>query len=773
MFTGIVAGTGRCVAVRSGDDGVELEVEAPFLDGTRPGESVAVNGVCLTVTAAEGGRLTFTAVPETLRRTTLGDLRPGDVVNLEPALRWGDPVGGHLVQGHVDGTGTVRALTRRGREVWMAVEAPEALVPFLAPKGSVAVDGVSLTVVTVDGNRFTVALIPHTLERTTLGRRRVGDRVNLEVDGLARHLVRWQAASAAGTGVAGASRRAGDAEAGRASTTHPEAGGAATTHAEARGASTVPPAPGPGRPATPDGAGAGDPVARVEAALTALRAGGMAVVLDDADREGEGDLVVAAQHATPAHVNFMLQWGRGLICAAMAEARCQALDLPLMVDPPGDPMGTPFTVSVDARQGVTTGISAADRARTLRVLADPASRPGDLVRPGHVFPLRARPWGVLQRRGHTEAAVDLMRLAGLEPVAAICEILGPDGEAARPDAIVAWAAYHGLPWVRVSDVLAYRVRRERLVRPVAATRLPTPYGPFRLLAFEYGPSGAVHLALTLGWEGPIPSQDPEGAGGLPAPDGRSGAMTPGGAPAPSDPAPRPAGTDPAPVLVRLHSQCLTGDVFGSLRCDCGDQLQAALAAIAREGRGVLVYLQQEGRGVGLVAKLQAYQLQDGGLDTVEANQALGLPVDARDYAAAAQILRALGVEAVRLLTNNPDKLAQLERYGIRVVERVPLPPVWRRENRRYLLAKRRRLGHWIGGPDEPAGEPGDPGRANAHHPAPAVPGNPRQEAAPSAADGAPAGAGADELAWDGAARDGGDGAPHGGGDGSWRSTRER
>ncbi|HEY8552133.1 MAG TPA: 3,4-dihydroxy-2-butanone-4-phosphate synthase, partial [Thermaerobacter sp.] len=613
MFTGIVAGTGRCVAVRRVDGGVELEVEAPFLDGARPGDSVAVNGVCLTVTAADGGRLTFTAVSETLRRTTLGDLRAGDVVNLEPALRWGEPVGGHLVQGHVDGTGTVRAVARHGGEVRMAVEAPQALVPFLAPKGAVAVDGVSLTVVSVEGNRFTVALIPHTLERTTLGQRRVGDRVNLEVDGLARYLMRWHAVSAGAGGAGPRGRGTGGAEDDAAPDGHGAAG------------------PGPCSSATPDGEGAGDPVARVEAALAALRAGGMAVVLDDADREGEGDLVVAAQHASPAHVNFMLQWGRGLICAAMAESRCQALDLPLMVDPPGDPLGTSFTVSVDARQGVTTGISAADRARTLRVLADPASRPGDLVRPGHVFPLRARPWGVLQRRGHTEAAVDLMRLAGLEPVAAICEILGPDGEAARPDAVVAWAAYHGLPWVRVSDVVAYRVRRERLVRSVAASRLPTPHGPFRLEAFEYLPTGEVHLALTYG---------------IGTTSGRRG---------------------PEPVLVRVHSQCLTGDVFQSLRCDCGDQLRAAMAAIARRGRGVLVYLHQEGRGIGLVPKIQAYERQDRGLDTVEANLALGLPVDARDYAAGAQILRSLGIGAVRLLTNNPDKVAQLERYGIRVV----------------------------------------------------------------------------------------------------------
>ncbi|ADU51529.1 3,4-dihydroxy-2-butanone 4-phosphate synthase [Thermaerobacter marianensis DSM 12885] len=693
MFTGIVAGTGRCLSVRRVPSGVELEVEASFLGDVHPGDSVAVNGVCLTVTAAADGRLTFTAVPETLRVTTLGDLRPGDAVNLEPALRWGQPVGGHLVQGHVDGTGTVRAVTRHGSEVRMEVEAPAALVPFLVPKGSVAVDGVSLTVVSVDGNRFTVALIPHTLQHTTLGRRRAGDRVNLEVDGLARYAIRWYAA-AAGAGHGGPG--AGDGWAG------------AAVHR-----------PGPAGPRPSVGAasgadGAADPVERVQAALAALQAGRMVVVIDDADREGEGDLVVAAQHATPAHVNFMLQWGRGLICAAMAESRCQALHLPLMVDPPGDPMGTPFTVSVDARQGVTTGISAADRARTLRVLADPASRPADLVRPGHVFPLRARPWGVLQRRGHTEAAVDLVRMAGLQPVAAICEILGPDGEAAKPDTLTAWAAYHGLPWVRVSDIVAYRVQREPLVRQVAATRLPTPYGSFRLIAFEYLPTGEVHLALTYGvdatpgpsdrWEGPAPSEEPA-RGAVRSGGGGRGATE---IPVDSPPASGEGKVAGQPVLVRVHSQCLTGDVFQSLRCDCGDQLRAAMAAIAREGRGVLVYLHQEGRSIGLVPKLQAYERQDQGLDTVEANLALGLPVDARDYAAAAQILRFLGIGAVRLLTNNPDKVEQLGRYGIRVAERVPLPPAWHRDNHRYLLAKRDRLGHWIDLPDMEAGEPAAP-----------------------------------------------------------------
>ncbi|GAB6876477.1 3,4-dihydroxy-2-butanone-4-phosphate synthase [Thermaerobacter litoralis] len=685
MFTGIVQGVGRCTDRRTRGGGLELWIEAPFLHGVRPGDSVAVNGVCLTVTAVQAGRLAFTAVPETLRVTTLADLQPGDEVNVEPALRWGDPVGGHVVLGHVDGTGRVVAVVPQDGALSVEIEAPDHLIPFLAPKGSIAVDGVSLTVVAVNGKRFSVALVPHTLERTALGRRRPGDRVNLEADWLARYGAGWLAPGP-GRSLA-----------------------AAPAAAKGR--------PGRAGEAQPRDAGLLDPVRRVEAALDALRQGEMVVILDDEDREGEGDLVVAAQHATPAHVNFMLSFGRGLICAAMAESRCRALGLPLMVDPPADPMGTPFTISVDAREGVTTGISAADRARTLRTLADPASRPGDLVRPGHVFPLRARPWGVLQRRGHTEAAVDLMRLAGLEPVAAICEILTPDGRSARPPAIVAWATQTGLPWVRVSDIVTYRLRREDLVRPVASTRLPTRYGEFRLTAFEYQPTGTVHLALVYG-------AGTAGAGG--GASGRVGGdgVLAGTSPRPAGETKHPPAPGDAPLLVRVHSQCLTGDAFGSLRCDCGDQLQAALRAIAGEGRGALIYLQQEGRGIGLAGKIRAYALQDQGLDTVDANLALGLPVDSRDYGVAAQMLRALGAHRIRLMTNNPDKVAQLQRYGIQVTDRLPLEPAHHPENRRYLLAKRRRLGHWLtlAGTDAGVDDPSPQPTAPAAPPAPTGPG---------------------------------------------------
>lgn len=697
MFTGIVQGKGRCVDLRPKGSSLEIWIEAPFLAEVRPGDSVAVNGVCLTVTGSDDGRLAFTAVPETLRVTTLGHLRPGDEVNVEPALRWGSPLGGHLVMGHVDGTGTVLAVTPQDAGVLMELAAPEALAPFLVPKGSIAVDGVSLTVVAVEGHRFTVALVPHTLERTTLGRRKPGDRVNLEVDWLARYAVRGPASEPAPTA--------------------PE-----------------PPVPSPGpealiprrtlaerNPAVP--AVSADPAERVEATLAALREGRMAVVLDDEDREGEGDLVFAAQHATPAHVNFMLVHGRGLICAATADWRCRALDLPLMVDPPADPMGTPFTVSVDARHGVTTGISAADRARTLRVLADPASTAADLVRPGHVFPLRARPWGVLERRGHTEAAVDLVRLAGMAPVAAICEILDPDGTPLRGAHLISWAMGHGLPWVTVSDLVTYRLRHEALVRRVASARLPTRYGEFRLTAFEYIPNGEVHLALTCGLEQPVAGQDAAGGrkeGTAPAPAYQKASMDA------STIQTGPSGPSQRPILARVHSQCLTGDALASLRCDCGDQLHAALALIAAEGRGVLVYLAQEGRGIGLAAKVQAYALQDQGLDTVDANLALGLPVDARDYGVAAQILRSLGIDRIRLLTNNPDKVSQLGGYGVEVVERVPLPVTGHGDNHKYLMTKRQRLGHWLDWLDATA----DGGLV----PAPTGPGSGRRGAGPQPAE---------------------------------------
>ena len=392
-----------------------------------------------------------------------------------------------------------------------------------------------------------------------------------------------------------------------------------------------------------------DPVQR---ALEEVAAGRPVVVVDDPDRENEGDLVLAASLATPETVAFVVRHTSGVVCVALPGPDLDRLALPPMVARNEDPKGTAYTVSVDAREGVSTGISAADRARTLRLLADPATRPQQLTRPGHVFPLRAVEGGVLRRRGHTEAAVDLTRLAGLPPAGAIAEVVDDDGSMARLPRLLAFAREHGLAIVSIADLVAHRQRTEALVERVAATRLPTTSGSFQAVGYR-AYDGSEHLALL--------------AGDI---------------------------SDGADVLVRVHSECLTGDVLGSLRCDCGEQLARSLAAVRAEGRGVVLYLRgHEGRGVGLLHKLQAYALQDAGADTVDANLELGLPVDARDYVAAAAMLRELGVRSVRLLTNNPAKHAGLETGGIRVLGRVALPTTPNPENARYLQVKRDRMGH--------------------------------------------------------------------------------
>ncbi len=397
-------------------------------------------------------------------------------------------------------------------------------------------------------------------------------------------------------------------------------------------------------------------LATIPQALDALRAGHMIIVVDDEHRENEGDLVMAAEHATPEAINFMTKHGRGLICVAMTPERVQALRLPMMVPEEDNttPYHTAFTVSVDAREGITTGISAFDRARTIRLLADPSTRPDDLVRPGHVFPLRAREGGVLVRPGHTEAAVDLMRLAGLQPAGVLCEILAEDGTMARWPELTAFATTHNLLIVRIADLVTYRRERESTLECRARATLPTPYGPFQVLAYIDRTTGRDHLALVRGQV-----------------------------------------TGAPPPLVRIHSECLTGDVFSSQRCDCGPQLTKALQLIAAEGRGVVIYLRQEGRGIGLCNKVRAYALQDQGMDTVEANMHLGFPPDARDYIMAARILHDLGIQRVRLMTNNPQKVRDLERWGIEVVERVPLviPPT--AHNWRYLHTKKEKLGHLL------------------------------------------------------------------------------
>lgn len=391
----------------------------------------------------------------------------------------------------------------------------------------------------------------------------------------------------------------------------------------------------------------------IEQALETLKAGKMIILMDDEDRENEGDLVMAAEHATPEAINFMSRFGCGLICLPMAEELIDKLKLPMMAQNNKSPYGTAFTVSIEAANGVSTGISAGDRAQTIKVAIDSESGPDDIISPGHVFPLRARKRGVLERAGQTEGSVDLVRIAGLTPAAVICEIINEDGTMSRRDELEIFSQKHQIPMVTIKDLIEYRIRHEHLVREAATTRIPLKdHGTFTMTVFENDLDNAEHFALV---------KPPLYGNRVP--------------------------------LVRIHSECITGDVFGSCKCDCGKQLESSLAQIAVEG-GVLVYLRQEGRGIGLANKLRAYALQEQGLDTVEANLKLGLPADDRDYAIAYQILKHLGIEAVKMLTNNPLKIASLECYGI-TAERVPLEIEPTDENRGYLTTKKQKLGHLL------------------------------------------------------------------------------
>lgn len=647
MFTGIVQQTARVLSVITlPGGGIRIRVEAPLgPSGSQllSGQSVALDGVCLTLIespllavnlSSEGSQdqsldpdawiLTFDVSPETLNKTSWGriPLKSGSFVHLELPLKWGDPLGGHIVSGHVEGVGRLKAFQDNAGWRSLTIEIidanlRDALGPFIVTKGSIALDGVSLTVNEVRKSpgsnllEFDVLLIPHTLVVTKFSKARLGDWINVETDLTLR--------------------------------------GPANLTAEKIGPKNF---PGNSHQAL-------TPIQKIENALSVLKTGGMVILVDDEDRENEGDLVMAAQFTTPDAINFMAKEGRGLICLALDGASVDRLGLPLMTDQNQAPFGTAFTVSIEAKRGVTTGISAADRAHTIQTAISDSAKREDLVVPGHVFPLRARDGGVLVRAGQTEGSVDLARLAGLKPAAVICEILNPDGTMARLPELEVFSEKHNMPLVSIADLIEYRLAHDStLITQTAEAHLPTRFGKnFKIKVFESQIDKRETVALVLGSETEFQLQ---------------------------------------PTLVRVHSECLTGDVFGSLRCDCGSQLDAALSAIVEAGSGVLLYLRQEGRGLGLKDKIRAYGLQDEeGLDTVEANKALGYPADLRKYGLGAQVLRSLGIRKMRLLSNNPKKIIGLQGFGLEVVERVPLEVGKNPVNASYLFTKKTKMGHLL------------------------------------------------------------------------------
>ncbi len=625
MFTGIVVEKSKIQVVEKKSSGLRIEIvsKAAQAAAQKSGQSVAINGICLTLVedpvplGTNEILFKFDVSDETLARTPWGKTMPlvNEFVHVEFPLSWGDPLGGHLVTGHVEGIAQVAVVKDDSAGRFLTLEIDSTLANEIGTsfvsKGSVAVNGVSLTLNSVrkmpsGGLQFDLYLIPHTLNETCLGQIQVGDFLNIESDLLLK-----------------TSRN---------------------QISESSSELLFPKQTGN---------------EKVESAIAALKAGRLIILVDDEDRENEGDLVAAAEFATAESINFMAREGRGLICLALDGQQVDKLGLPLMTTNNEAPYGTAFTVSVEARSGVTTGISAHDRARTIQAaIADNAKRE-DLVVPGHVFPLRARDGGVLVRAGQTEGSVDLARLAGLKPAAVICEILNDDGTMARMESLEKFSRKFQIPLVSIADLIEYRLQTDAtLVKQVAESNLPTKFGAdFKIKVFKSSVEERETLALVLGDESQFQNEA---------------------------------------TLVRVHSECLTGDVFGSLRCDCGDQLEAALRQISKAGSGVLLYLRQEGRGIGLSEKIKAYALQEScGLDTVEANQALGFSADLRKYGLGAQILRQLGLRKMKLLSNNPKKIIGLQGFGLEVVERVPLEIASNPANSFYLQTKKEKLGHLL------------------------------------------------------------------------------
>jgi 3,4-dihydroxy 2-butanone 4-phosphate synthase/GTP cyclohydrolase II len=625
MFTGLVAGQGTVSGVLRSERGLTLTIESPLAADVANGDSVAVNGVCLTATERSEGWFRAEVMNETLDKTSLAGAETGWNVNLELAMRASDRLGGHIVQGHVDGLGMIASVVDDGFARRIDIECPSTLMRYIVAKGSVTIDGVSLTVAKVSVSGFQVSVIPETLKRTSLGDVAPGVTVNLEVDVMAKYADKFQTPKPE-------LRANGSAAIGK------------TNHSSA-------PTPLPVRKAV---GGRDTCFSTIEEALADIAAGKIVVVVDDEDRENEGDLVMAAEHVTPEAVNFMATHGRGWICLTLTPERCDELGLEMMTAHNKTTFSTPFTVTIEARDGVTTGISAADRARTIRTAIDPHCGPEHIVKGGHINPLRAKPGGVLERTGHTEASVDMARLAGCIPAGVICEIMNPDGTMARVPNLVEFCREHDMKLVTIADLIEYRRRNDRQIEREVSVSMPTQHGQFTMHGYRGLRDGMEHLALVKG--------DVSGR---------------------------------ANVLVRVHSSCMTGDVFHSMRCDCGGQLAAALDMIEKEGCGILLYLSQEGRGIGLMNKLRAYRLQEQGYDTVDANTKLGFAPDMRDYGIGAQILSDLGVTSIRLLTNNPVKISSLEQYGVSISERVPIVQKPNPHNEAYLRVKAQRLDHML------------------------------------------------------------------------------